>query len=62
MEERFKPWAFRRNPPHEKGVWKMFCLAIEVMVKKTMEFHDFRFDNKMEGRLVSALNNSRLLQ
>ena len=25
----------------------MFCLAIEIMVKKTMEYHDFIFDNNL---------------
>ena len=46
-EIRFKSWTYRKKPPNKEGVWKMFCLAIEILIKKTMELHDFVFDNTL---------------
>ena len=44
---RQKSWIFRRKKPYAAAVWKMFCLAIEILVRKTMEYHDFQFDNSI---------------
>ena len=42
---RLKPWIFTEELPEELAVREMFCLAIKVMVRKTMELHDFIFNN-----------------
>ena len=46
-KKRHDPWIFPRNKPHNDIVRKMFCMAIEVMVVRTMALHEFQFDGKM---------------
>ena len=45
--KRHEPWIFPKNRPHEDIVRKMFCMAIEIMVIKTMSLHDFQFDDRV---------------
>ena len=42
--ERFGPWVFSSTPPDEITVRRMFCIAIENMIKVTMSLHDFQFE------------------
>ena len=45
--ERHDPWIFPRRKPHNDIVRKMFCMAIEVMIVRTMTLHEFEFDGKL---------------
>ena len=38
---RFEPWVFADEVPDEHVIRNMFCIAIGVMVRRTMELHDF---------------------
>ena len=42
--DRFGPWIFPDIAPDAYMTRKLFCWAIEIMVVKTMEMHDFQFD------------------
>ena len=44
---RYEPWVFRDDAPEEDVVRIMFCIAIGVMVRRTMELHDFEIDGKV---------------
>ena len=44
---RFEPWIFSGEVPEVDVVRNMFCIAGGVMVKKTMELHDFAIDGKI---------------
>ena len=44
---RYEPWVFPDEAPDEEVVRRMFCIAVGVMVKRTMELHDFVIDGKM---------------
>ena len=46
-EKRFEPWVFPETEPGEATVNKMFSMAVEVMVRRTMTIHDFTIDRKM---------------
>ena len=41
---RHQPWLFPPQPPEEDMVRRMFCKAIAVMIKRTMELHNFQID------------------
>ena len=43
----FEPWIFSGEVPEVDVVRNMFCIAVGVMVKKTMELHDFAIDGKI---------------
>ena len=45
-KKRYDPWIFSRRPPDDRTVRKMFCIAVEVMIKRTMALHDFKLDDK----------------
>ena len=44
---RFEPWIFPEVVPGEEVVRRMFCIAVGIMVKKTMALHDFVIDGRM---------------
>ena len=44
---RYGPWVFTEEEPDDETVRKMFCVAVGVMVKRTMELHDFCIDGKV---------------
>ena len=46
-KKRYEPWVFSRRPPDDVTTRNMFCMAVEVMVKRTMSLHDFRHDDKI---------------
>ena len=46
-KKRYEPWVFSRRPPDDRTVRKMFCMAVEVLVKRTMSLHDFKLDDKV---------------
>lgn len=45
--KRHEPWVFPNQDPDQYVLRRMFCVAIEVMVIRTMSLHDFKFDNKI---------------
>jgi hypothetical protein len=44
LKIRYQPWVFPPHPPDEATTRKMFCEAVGVMIKRTMELHDFQLD------------------
>ena len=44
---RHGPWLFRQRGPGRDVVRRMFCVAIRVMIVKTMSLHDFQLDGKV---------------
>ena len=40
-------WVFEDEEPEEMIVREMFCDAIGKMIEKTIELHDYKFDNKI---------------
>ena len=46
-KKRYDPWIFSRREPDDRTVRRMFCIAIEVMIKRTMSLHDFKLDEKV---------------
>ena len=44
---RYEPWIFPEDVPDEEMVRRMFCIAVGVMVRRTMELHDFVIDGKV---------------
>ena len=46
-EDRYKPWIFPDAPTDSMVVRKLFCIAIEVMVRKVMSLHDFQFNQQI---------------
>ena len=46
-DERYGPWFFPRRAPRGVEVRRMFCIAVRVMIVKTMSLHDFQLDGKI---------------
>ena len=46
-EDRMKAWIYRKEVPNDDIVRMMFCDAIGVMIEKTMEKHDYKFNGKI---------------
>ena len=46
-ETRFEPWIFDVGDPSDVEVRVMFCVAVGIMVKRTMELHDFSIDGRI---------------
>ena len=44
---RYEPWVFKDDSLEEDVVRIKFCIAIGVMVRRTMELHDFEIDGKV---------------
>ena len=44
---RYGPWVFPDGTPDDDTVRNMFSIAIGVMVRRTMELHDFCIDGKI---------------
>ena len=44
---RYEPWIFPDVVPDDEVVRRMFCIAVGVMVKRTMQLHDFVIDGDM---------------
>ena len=47
LDVRHGPWVFRRRSPSKAVVRKMFCIAVRVMIIKTMSLHDFQLDGQL---------------
>ena len=50
-ENRMNAWIFEKEEPDDTIVRGMFCDAIGIMIKKTMEMHDYKFDSKVYRQL-----------
>ena len=46
-EVRMKAWIFKKEKPDDRVVRKMFCDALGIMIKKTMEMHDYKYDKRI---------------
>ena len=46
-ETRMNAWIFKNETPSDEMVRKMFCDAIGIMIEKTMEMHDYKYDGKI---------------
>lgn len=46
-ETRFEPWVFPEGSPGDSVVRTMFSIAVGVMVRRTMELHDFCIDGRI---------------
>ena len=44
---RYGPWEFPEEVPQDDELRSLFCIAVGVMVKRTMELHDFCIDGKI---------------
>ena len=46
-ETRYEPWVFPEGEPEESEIRTMFGIAVGIMVKRTMELHDFCIDGRV---------------
>ena len=47
IEKRLGPWTFKNKTPSEVEKKRMFCLAIRIMIERTMSLHDYVYDGKI---------------
>ena len=44
MRVRHGPWVFRQKNPGQRLIRRMFCVAVRVVIEKTMSVHKFQLD------------------
>ena len=47
IDKRLGPWKFGNITPTNDEKKRMFCLAIRIMIERTMSLHDYVFDGKI---------------
>ena len=47
IEKRLGPWTYSNVTPSDEEKKRMFCLAIKIMIQKTMSLHDYVFYGKI---------------
>jgi hypothetical protein len=41
------PWMFNKIIPNDEEKKRMFAIAVEIMIKRTMNLHDYKFENNI---------------
>ena len=44
---RHGPWIFPTRRPNDRILRRMFCMAIKIMICRTMSLHDYRFNGQL---------------
>ena len=44
IDKRLGPWVYKNTTPSENEKKKMFCMAVRIMIEKTMSLHDYVFN------------------
>ena len=47
IDKRLGPWEYKNITPTDEEKKRMFCLAIKIMIEKTMSLHDYVFNGKI---------------